>query len=89
MASTKNAIAEKETLTFRLLDQIQQLYGLFCKRGGVPVEYSRDQVEEQLDFIKEEIDYCQDVLKYAKTLMADEKKSQKAEHGSVKKATLK
>lgn len=84
LATTKDSIAEKESVTFRLLDQIQQLYGLLCRRSGVPVKFGRDQVEEQLDVIKGEIQFFQDVIEHADKLMTDEKKSQIGTHGSVK-----
>lgn len=82
MATTKDSIADKEAVTFQLLDQIQQLYGLFCRRSGVPVKFFRDQVEEQMDVIKGEIQFFQDVVEHAEKLMTDEKKSRMGTHGS-------
>lgn len=84
LATTKDSIAEKETVTFRLLDQIQQMYALFCRRSGVPVKFGRDQVDEQLDVIKGEIQFFQDVIEHADKLMNDEKKSRIGTHGSEK-----
>lgn len=86
LATTKDCIAEKETLTFRLLDQIQQLYGVLCCRAGIPQIYNRNQVEEQLDMVKDEIEFFREVISNAKQLMANEKKSNVAVRGSEKKA---
>lgn len=75
LVATKNCIAEKETLSFRLLDQIQQLYGLFCARNGIEPEFRREQVEEQLDVIKGEMEFLTDVLTMSHKAIADEKRS--------------
>lgn len=74
LVATKNCIAEKETLQFRLLDQIQQLYGLFCARNGIEPVFRRDQVEQQLDVIKEEMEFLAEVLAKSRKVMADEKR---------------
>lgn len=84
LAATKDVIADKETLTFRLLDQIQQIYSLFCSRNDETPQFNRNQVEDMLDYIKEEIEFMQDVIKTSKEIMANEKKSQIAQQGSVK-----
>lgn len=83
MATTKDSIAEKETVTFRLLDQIQQLYRLFCRRNDLPVKFGREQVDEQLDVIRGDIRFFEDVIEHAEKLMIDEKKSRIGTHGSV------
>lgn len=67
-----------------LLDQIQQLYLLFCERSGVEPKFGREQVEEQLDFIKMEIEITMDIHKMAYEMMALESRSDIAEYGSGK-----
>lgn len=84
LANTKDCIAEKETLTFRLLDQIQQLYGLMCNRNGETPEFGRDQVDQQLDVIKNEVEFFQEVIVCSRRLQAEEKKSKVALKGSEK-----
>lgn len=85
LAATKDVIADKETITFRLLDQIQQLYGLFCKRNNESIVFDRNQINEQLDYIKNEIEFMQDVIQASNDMMMNEKKSLIAQHGSTKK----
>lgn len=72
LVATKDCIAEKETLTFRLSDQIRQLYLLFCSRNGVSPDFRLEQYEEQLDKIKDEMDFFQEVVAYSKQLMVAE-----------------
>lgn len=85
LAATKDVIADKETITFRLLDQIQQLYGLFCKRNNESNVFDRNKINEQLDYIKNEIEFMQDVIQASNDMMMNEKKSLIAQHGSTKK----
>lgn len=75
LMATKTCILDIELLSFRLLDQIQQLYGLLCARNGAERKFKREQVEEQLDYIKEEMEFLSDVLKMSHKMMADEKKA--------------
>lgn len=95
LGATKDCIAEKETLTFRLSDQIRQLYLLFCARNDAPPEFRLEQYEAQLDMIKDEMEYFQDVVAYSKQLMADEQQrtvrpgTPRSKAGSVKSANSK
>lgn len=84
LESMKEAIVDKEFLTRRLLDQIQQLYMLFCKRNNEDVVYYRDQVEEQLDYIKEEIETIQEIIDVSNTMQEKEERSNIAQDGSHK-----
>lgn len=84
LESIKEAIVDKEFLTCRLLDQIQQLYMLFCKRNNENVVFYRDQVEEQLDYIKEEIETIQEIIDVSKTMLEKEERSDIAQDGSHK-----
>lgn len=70
LIATKNCIADKEMLSFRLLDQIQQLYRLLCKRNDAEPAFGRDQVEQQLDYVKGEMEFLADVLQLARRTMA-------------------
>lgn len=85
MAISKECIKDKESVTTQLLDQIQQLYALFCKRNGVPIAFARHQIEEQLDYIKDEMKYLQDVIHCAAEISGNEDKSIIAQNGSIKK----
>lgn len=82
LASTKNAVVEKQRQAFTHLDQIQQLYALLSRRNGNDPKLKRDQVEEQLDFIKDEIETIQEIIELANEMMAIETKSDIAEYGS-------
>lgn len=84
LPSAKKIITDEEKDTFMLLDQVQQLYQLFCKRNNIEPEFKREQVEEQLDFIKMEIEIMCDVLEMANEMMELENRSDIAEHGSGK-----
>lgn len=84
LESTKNVIIDKEFLTWRLLDQIQQLYKLFCQRNSVDVSLKRHEVEEQLDYIKEEIETIQEIIDASEQMMDRESKSDIAQDGSYK-----
>lgn len=83
LEQTKEEIVSKEFLTCRLLDQIQQIYGLFCKRNGEDIVFKRDEVEKQLDYIKEEIETIQEIIQVSKKIMEKESRSDIAQHGSV------
>lgn len=72
LVNTKNCIAEKETLGFRLLDQIQQLYRTLCKRNNNPPHLGRDQVEEMLDYIKLDMEFLGEILRVSKKKVAEE-----------------
>lgn len=85
LAVSKECIKDKESTTTQLLDQIQQLYALFCKRNGIPISFERHQIEEQLDYIKDEMKYLQDVIKCAAEINENEDKSIIAQNGSIKK----
>lgn len=82
---SKECIKDKESTTTQLLDQIQQLYALFCKRNGIPIAFGRQQIEEQLDYIKDEMKYLQDVIECAADINENEDKSIIAQNGSNKK----
>ena len=84
LAGTKDVISDKEALTFCLLDQIQQLYRMFCKRNNIEPIFQRHQIEEQLDFIKEEIDTIHEIIQLSDQLMAKEQRSDVANAGSEK-----
>lgn len=80
----KDILIEKEKETFMILDQIQQLYLLLCKRSGTEPIYKRDQVEEQLDFIRRENQIMEEIIEMAEEMTALETRSDIAEHGSGK-----
>lgn len=82
MPPIKDVIANEEKETFMLLDQIQQLYTLLCKRHGIEPKFKRDQVEQQLDYIKTEMEINQDIVDMSHEMMALETRSDIAEHGS-------
>lgn len=82
LPEAEEIITEEEKEAFMELDQIQQLYLMFCQRNGIEPEYKREQVEEQLDFIKMEIEIMFDIIKMANEMMDLESRSDIAEHGS-------
>lgn len=82
MPEAEEIITEEEKEAFMELDQIQQLYLMFCQRNGIEPEFKREQVEEQLDFIKMEIEIMFDIIKMANEMMDLESRSDIAEHGS-------
>lgn len=84
LPATKDVIASEEMETQMLLDQIQQLYLLFCQRSGVEPKFKRNEVEEQLDFIKTEMEILTAIIKMAHEMMELETRSDIAEHGSGK-----
>lgn len=84
LEAIKSTIVDKEFVTCRLLDQIQQLYMLFCKRNNEDVVFHRHQVEEQMDYIKEQIETIQEVIQVSKTMILNEDKSDIAQNGSHK-----
>lgn len=87
LANTKDCIAENEIVTFRLLDQIQQLYAMLTRRNGEDCVLTRYQTEEMLDYMKYEIEVLQEVVKKSHIRMAREKKSNEASV-SARKARL-
>lgn len=84
LQSTKSVIVDNEFLTWRLLDQIQQLYSVLCRRNGKEVIFKRHEVEKQLDYIKDEIETIQEIIAVCKKMMEDEARSDIAENGSGK-----
>lgn len=80
----KKILTDEEKDRFLLLDQVQQLYLLFCKRNDDEPEFKREQVEEQLDFIKTEIEIMCDIIEMSKEMMELESRSDIADHGSGK-----
>lgn len=82
LPEAEEIITEEEKEAFMELDQIQQLYLMFCQRNGIEPEFKREQVEEQLDFIKMEIEIMFDIIKMANEMMDLESRSDIAEHGS-------
>lgn len=81
--ATENVIVEDEFMTTALLDQLQQLYLLFCKRRKIQPQLGRHQIEEQFDFIKDEIEQIRDIISIANDGTADEIKSDVAQCGSA------
>lgn len=78
LISTKRCIAEKEMISFRLLDQIQQVYRLFCARKNAEPVLRREQIEEQLDYVKGEMEFLANLLALVnRTKFVDEKYGKK------------
>lgn len=84
LPAAKDVIASEEMETNMLLDQIQQLYLLFCQRNGVEPKLKREEVDQQLDFIKNEIEILTATIKLSHQMMELETRSDIAEHGSGK-----
>lgn len=84
LPAAKDVVASQEMETHMLLDQIQQLYLLFCQRSGVEPKFKREQVDEQLDFIKDEIEILMEIIKMSHEMMEQDSRSDIAEHGSGK-----
>lgn len=84
LQATKSVIVDDEFQTWRLLDQIQQLYSVLCRRNGKDVIFKRHEVEKQLDYIKEEIETIQEIIEVSKKMMENEARSDIAENGSGK-----
>lgn len=84
VGATKSKIIEKEKEAFMMIDQIRQLYLLFCKRSGEEPKLKLDQVEEQLDFIKQEIEITMQIIEMANEMTELETRSDIAECGSGK-----
>lgn len=82
LPAAKNVVALEEMETYMLLDQIQQLYLLFCQRNGMEPEFKREEVEEQLDFIKTEMEIMTEIIELSHEMMEQESRSDIAEHGS-------
>lgn len=76
------AIEEKEV--GMELDQIQQLYLLYCHRNDEEPIYKREDAEEQLDYIKTEMEKLTAAIELAHEMMELETRSDIAEHGSGK-----
>lgn len=84
LPAAKDVVASEEMEIHLLLDQIQQLYLLFCQRSGVEPKFKREEVDEQLDFIKDEIEILTEIIKASHEMMELESRSDIAEHGSGK-----
>lgn len=84
LPAAKDVIASEEMETHMLLDQIQQLYLLFCQRSGEEPKFKREEVDEQLDFIRTEIEIMTGIIKLSHEMMDLETRSDIAEHGSGK-----
>lgn len=52
LPAAKELAASEEKEVYMLLDQIQQLYLLYCQRNGDEPKYQRGDAENQLDYIK-------------------------------------
>ncbi|XP_055378546.1 uncharacterized protein LOC129610161 [Condylostylus longicornis] len=63
MATTKDCIAENELTCDRVMDAIQNMYKILCKRNEIDPEYKREDIESILDFIKDEVEILQTVVK--------------------------
>lgn len=83
LTTTENVIISNEFMATGLLDQLQQLYLLFCKRRNVQPEFRRHQIEEQFDYIKDEIEIIQDIIEISNDVLTDEIQSDVAQFGSA------
>lgn len=84
LGSGKDTITDSEKLSFVLLDQIQQLYLLLCKRNHQKPKFTRKQIKQQIDFIAEELDTIQEVIRLSNDMMAKETRSDIAQCASTK-----
>lgn len=84
LPAANNVAAAQEMETYMLLDQIQQLYLLYCQRNGVEPKFKREEVEKQLDYIKTEMEINAEIIKLSHEMMELETRSDIAEHGSGK-----
>ncbi|XP_063696027.1 cilia- and flagella-associated protein 73-like [Culicoides brevitarsis] len=86
LATTKDHISDNELITNRLLDSINQLYRLLCKRNDVESKFLRTNPEAQLDYIKDEIEMLQKISSLAHLKLHKELKSSSvAEKGTKSK----
>lgn len=85
LATTKDYISDNELITNRLLDSINQLYRLLCKRNEVEPVFLRTNPEAQLDYIKDEIEMLQKISKLAEEKLAKEQSSSIPEKGTKTK----
>lgn len=85
LATTKDHISDNELITNRLLDSINQLYRLLCKRNDVEAKFLRTNPEAQLDYIKDEIEMLQKISKLAHLKLNKEQSSSVAEKGTKSK----
>lgn len=84
LALAKSTIIDNEQLSFALLDQIQQLYLLLCKRNHQKPRFTRKQIKEQIDFIAEELDTIQQIIQLSNDMVAKETRSDIAQCASTK-----
>lgn len=84
LGSAKSTIIDNEQLSFALLDQIQHLYLLLCKRNHQKPKFSRKQIKEQMDFIAEELDTIQEIIRLSNDMMVKEIRSDLAQCASTK-----
>lgn len=84
LPAAKDVSASEEMEVNMLLDQIQQLYQLYCQRNGVEPKFKRVDVDKQLDYIKTEMEKMMAIIDLAHEMMEQETRSDIAEHGSGK-----
>lgn len=84
LASAKCTIIDNEQLSFALLDQIQHLYLLLCKRNHQKPKFTRKQIKGQIDFIAEELDTIQEIIQLSNDMIAKETRSDIAQCASTK-----
>lgn len=82
--AAKKLAASQEMEVNMLLDQIQQLYLLYCQRNGVEPTFKRKDVDKQLDYIKTEMEKMRAIIDLANKMTELETRSDIAEHGSGK-----
>lgn len=84
LASAKSTIIDNEQLSFALLDQIQHLYLLLCKRNHQKPKFTRKQIKEQIDFIADELETIQEIIQLSNEMIAKETRSDIAQCASTK-----
>lgn len=84
MAWAENTIIDNEQVSFALLDQIQHLYMLLCKRNHQKPKFTRKQIKEQLHFIAEEMDTIQEIIQLSNEMISKETRSDIAQCASTK-----
>lgn len=84
LPAAQDVTASQEMEVHRLLDQIQQLYLLYCQRNGVEPKFKREEVDKQLDYIKTQMEMMTAIIELSHEMMELETRSDIAEHGSGK-----
>lgn len=84
LPAAQDVTASREMEVHRLLDQIQQLYLLYCQRNGVEPKFQRKEVDKQLDYIKTQMEMMTAIIELSHEMMELETRSDIAEHGSGK-----